>query len=116
MSQRVRRTVLGITAALIALLSAGPAFAHGFTSTVYVHITANEGGHVRTALELEYDLFVVSTADYEDDDPLFKAGTAAFDAGDTDAQAAALNAHAKSAVAYVAERFSVTTDRMACTP
>jgi hypothetical protein len=120
MSQRVRRTVvgivIGISAVVIALLSAGPALAHGFTSTVYVHVTAGGEDHVRTTLELEYDLFVVSTADYEDDDPLFKAGTAAFDAGDTDAQAAALNAHAKSAVAYVAERFSVTTDRKACTP
>ncbi|GII59305.1 hypothetical protein Pth03_76940 [Planotetraspora thailandica] len=116
MSQLVRRTFIGITAAVIVLLSAAPAFAHGFTSTVYVHITGGGVGHVRTALELEYDLYVVSTADYEKDDPLFKAGTAAFDDGDTEAQAAALNAHAESAVKYVTERFTVTSDGKACTP
>ena len=101
---------------MIAFLSVGPAFAHGFTSTVYVHVTAGDEGHVRTKLELEYDLFVVSAADYEDDDPLFRAGTAAFDAGDTNGQAAALNAHAESAVTYVTKRFSVTSDGQACTP
>ncbi|MFG1879159.1 HupE/UreJ family protein [Sphaerisporangium sp. NPDC049003] len=116
MSKRVRHTVAVITAAVIVLLGAGPALAHGFTSTVYVHLTAGDGGHVRTMLELEYDLFVVSAADYEDDDPLFKAGTAAFDARDTDGQAAALNTHAESAVTYVTERFSVTSDGKACTP
>ncbi|GAA1313905.1 hypothetical protein Psi02_64610 [Planotetraspora silvatica] len=120
MSQRVRRTVVGIviaiTAAVIALLSAGPALAHGFTSTVYVHVAAGDDGHVRTTLELEYDLFVVSAADYEKDDSLFKAGTAAFDAQDTEGQAAALNAHTQSAVKYVAERFSVASGGKACTP
>ncbi|MGC4859729.1 hypothetical protein ACLQ23_10765 [Micromonospora sp. DT41] len=34
-------------------------------------------------MELEYDLLVVSAADAGDDDPLFRAGTAAFEAGDT---------------------------------
>ncbi|MEU8268315.1 HupE/UreJ family protein [Sphaerisporangium sp. NPDC049002] len=116
MPKRVRRTLAVITSAMIVLLSAGPVLAHGFTSTVYVHVAAGDGGHVRTTLELEYDLFVVSAADYEDDDPLFKAGTAAFDAGDTGAQAAALNTHAKSAVTYVTERFSVTSDGKACAP
>jgi len=61
-----------------------------------------------TALELEYDLLVVSAADYEHDDPLFRTGNAAFEAGDTAAQRAALNAHTASALAYVTDRFSVT--------
>ncbi|GAA4572269.1 HupE/UreJ family protein [Planotetraspora kaengkrachanensis] len=115
MSRLVRRVVIGITAAVITLLSAAPAFAHGFTSTVYVNVAGGDAGHVRTTLELEYDLLVVSAADYEKDDPLFQAGTAAFDAQDTQAQAAALNAHTQSAVKYVTDRFSVASGGRACT-
>ena len=117
MSQRVRRTIVGITAAVIAFLSAGqPASAHGFTSTAYVDVAEGNEGHIRTKLGLEYDLFVVSAADYEDDDPLFKTGNAAFETGGAKEQSAALNAHAESAVRYVTERFSVTSDGRACTP
>ncbi|MEU8259190.1 HupE/UreJ family protein [Micromonospora sp. NPDC048999] len=120
MSTRVRRaavaTVVGVIAAVSVVLSAGPALAHGFTSTVYVHVTEGDGERVRTKLELEYDLYVVSAADYQRDDPLFRTGIAAFDAGDTAGQAAALTAHAKSAVGYVAERFSVTSGGRPCTP
>jgi hypothetical protein len=109
-------TVVGIIAGVIAFLNAGPALAHGFSSTVYASITAGDDGHIRTKLGLEYDLLVVSAADYEDDDSLFQAGTAAFDAGDTDGQAAALNTHAESAVKYATERFSVTSHGAACVP
>ncbi|MFJ2648550.1 HupE/UreJ family protein [Streptomyces sp. NPDC087420] len=117
MSPRVRRVIIGITAALIVFLgTAQPASAHGFSSTVYVDVAAGDDGHIRTRLKLEYDLFVVSTADFEGDDALFRTGTAAFDAGDTPRQAAALNAHTKSAVAYVTRRFSVTSGGKACTP
>ncbi|MFE4368659.1 HupE/UreJ family protein [Streptomyces sp. NPDC056835] len=117
MSRHLRRALVGVTAAVIALLSVGPsAQAHGFTSTVYADVTAGDGGHIRTKLELEYDLFVVSAADSENDDPLFRTGNAAFEDGDTDAQAAALNAHAKSAVSYVTKRFSVTSGGAACAP
>ncbi|MFE2746654.1 HupE/UreJ family protein [Streptomyces scopuliridis] len=120
MSRHLRRALVGVTAAMIALLSVGPsAQAHGFTSTVYADVTSGEAGHIRTKLELEYDLFVVSAADSEDDDSLFRTGNAAFEDGDTDAQAAALNAHAKSAVSYVTKRFSVasvTSDGAACAP
>ncbi|MEU3452319.1 HupE/UreJ family protein [Micromonospora sp. NPDC006766] len=119
MSTRVRRAavavVVGVIAAVSAVLSAGPASAHGFTSTVYVHVTEGDEGRVRTKLELEYDLFVVSAADYQRDDPLFKAGIAAFDAGDTAGQAAALTAHATSAIGYVTERFNVTSGGRPCT-
>ncbi|GAA0403158.1 hypothetical protein Acor_33640 [Acrocarpospora corrugata] len=116
MSHRMRAAVLGISLAAAAFLSAGPALAHGFTSTVYVDITAGDGGHLRTTLGLEYDLFVVSTADSEKDDPLYQTGIAAFEAGDTDGQAAALNAHAKQAVAYVTKRFSIASADQPCAP
>ncbi|MEU3182938.1 HupE/UreJ family protein [Streptomyces sp. NPDC006923] len=117
MSQRVRLGIIGIAAAVITFLGVGqPAFAHGFSSVVYAQVTTGDEGHIRTTLKLEYDLFVASAADYEDDDPLFRTGNAAFDAGDTTGQAAALNAHAKSAVKYVTDRFSVSLDGTACTP
>ncbi|MFF7898343.1 HupE/UreJ family protein [Streptomyces sp. NPDC088817] len=117
MSSRVRRALVGITAAVIAFLGLGqPASAHGFSSVVYVHITGGDGGRVRTVLELEYDLFVVSAADAEHDDPLFRAGTAAFEAEDARAQAAAIESHSDSAVRYVTERFSVGARGKACTP
>ncbi|MFJ6213745.1 HupE/UreJ family protein [Streptomyces sp. NPDC092296] len=116
MSRRVRCLIIGIAAAVITLLGAGqPALAHGFSSTVYAQLTAGDNGQLRTRLELEYDLFVVSAADFQHDDALFRTGNAAFDDGDTAAQAAALNAHAESAVTYVTERFSVTSNGKACT-
>ncbi|KUL32612.1 HupE/UreJ family protein [Actinoplanes awajinensis] len=101
---------LGVAATATVLLSAAPALAHGFSSTVYVDVTAGDAGRVRTAVELEYDLFIVSAADYESDDPLFRAGTDAFEAEDTVAMGAALNAHRESAVRYVTERFGISSD------
>ncbi|MFF4761795.1 HupE/UreJ family protein [Streptomyces sp. NPDC001292] len=98
------------------LLGAVPALGHGFSSTVYAGLTSPEAGHVRTELRLEYDLLVVSAADYEKDDPLFRAGTAAFDDGDAKEQAAALDGHAESVIAYVTRRFGVTAGGRACTP
>ncbi len=118
MSGQIRRTVIvavvGIAAAILSLVGAGPAWAHGFSSTVYAKITAGDDGHIRTALELEYDLLVVSAADSGHDDPLFRAGTAAFEAGDTAGQAAALHTHAESTLRYVTDRFSVTSKGAAC--
>jgi hypothetical protein len=116
MSGRVRTAVVSVVAAAIVVLSAEPALAHGMSSTVYADVTAGADGHVRTRLELEYDLFVVSTADAEHDDALFQTGNAAFDAGDTPAQAAALNAHRVSTAAYVAGHFTVAADGADCTP
>ncbi|MEU5562870.1 HupE/UreJ family protein [Micromonospora musae] len=120
MSQRIRRSlaagVVGLAAVVITLLSTGPAFAHGFTSTVYGDVTAGDEGHVRTKLELEYDLFVVSAADYEKDDPLFQQGQPAFDDRDMPGMAVALNAHKKSAVGYVTNRVSVTSNGATCAP
>jgi hypothetical protein len=110
MLQRGLSSVLA--AAALLLLTAGSASAHGFSSVVYVDATSPERGHVRTVLGLEYDLLVVSAADAENDDPLFKQGTAAFDDGDAKEQAAALDAHAATILAYVSKRFGVH----ACTP
>src|ERR1700754_2086770 len=115
-SRTCRSVVIAIAAAAILFLSAVPALAHGFSSTVYVDVSSSDDGHVRTKLELEYDLYVVSTADYEDSDPLFRAGTAAFDNGDTAGQKAALDTYADPAVRYVTKRFSVTSDGATCTP
>ncbi|WP_244298680.1 HupE/UreJ family protein [Micromonospora cremea] len=117
---RVRRTVIaivvGTAAAVIPLLGGESASAHGFSSTVYAKITPGDEGHIRTAVELEYDLLVVSAADSGDDDPLFQEGTAAFDAGDSEAQAASLNKHAETTLRYVADRFAVTSKGAACQP
>ena len=105
-----------VLAALAVLHSAAPALAHGFSSTVYADLTSPGTGQVRAELGLEYDLLVVSAADYQKDDPLFKAGTAAFEAHDSAAQAAALEAHDASVLAYVTRRFGVTADGAACAP
>jgi hydrogenase/urease accessory protein HupE len=112
----LRRCAYLLTAVVAAiLLSAAPASAHGFSSTVYVDLTAPATGLVRAELGLEYDLLVVSAADYEKDDPLFKLGTAAFDSQDATRQAAALEAHAASVRKYVTDRFGISAGGQACT-
>ncbi|WLS47171.1 HupE/UreJ family protein [Micromonospora profundi] len=120
MSGHVRRSVVavaaGIALAVFPFLDVKAASAHGFSSTVYAKIIAGDEGHIRTAVELEYDLLVVSAADAGDDDPLFRAGTAAFEAGDTEAQAAALKAHTATVLRYVADRFSIDAGGAACRP
>jgi hypothetical protein len=108
-------TVVASAAAGVLLLTA-PAIAHGFSSVVYADVTSPAKGHVRTALGLEYDLLVVSAADSENNDALFREGTAAFEDGDPARQAAALDDHADSIVKYVTERFDVTAEGTACTP
>lgn len=103
-------------ASLVVLAAPPPAQAHGFTSVVYADLTSPERGHVRAELGLEYDLLVVSAADAEHADPLFRAGTTAFESGDLDQQAVALEGHLDAVVAYVGDRFAVTADGTACTP
>jgi hypothetical protein len=99
------------------LLTPASSFAHGFSSVAYVDVTSPGQGHVRTELGLEYDLLVVSAADTQKDDPLFQAGTAAFEDGDPAEQAAALEAHAASVNAYVTRRFGVGVHAgAACAP
>ena len=114
---RVRSLILAATTAGVLLVPAVSAHAHGFSSVVYADVTSPERGHVRTVLGLEYDLLVVSAADAEKDDPLFRAGTAAFEDEDAAEQAAAVDAHADTIVAYVSKRFGVTVEGGgACTP
>lgn len=117
MSRIVRRVAAVLAAALLCLLgAAGTAPAHGFTSTVYAHVTRGEDDRLRVGVEVEYDLLVVSAADAEHDDSLFRSGTAAFDAGDAAAQKAALEAHRRSVLAYVTDRLAVTAQGGSCEP
>ncbi|WP_149202716.1 HupE/UreJ family protein [Actinotalea subterranea] len=98
----------------VVVLGAGPAGAHGFTSTVYADVTSAGAGAVRTELDLEYDLLVVSAADAQDDDALFQDGTAAFEAADLTWQAEALAGHPETVLAYVTERFTVAAGGADC--
>jgi hypothetical protein len=114
MSRPVRTAVLIAAFLGITIFGAAPAQAHGFSSVVYADVTRSDDGHVRTKVELEYDLFIVSTADALQDDPLFRAGTAAFDGRDDGEMAAAINSHADNAVRYVTDRFSVGSAGRTC--
>jgi hypothetical protein len=121
--QTPRRLVPARDALAVALLAGGllagalgPAAAHGFSSVVYADVTSPERGHVSTQLGLEYDLLVVSTAEYQHDDDLFQAGTAAFDGGDRAEQAAALTDHLESVLGYVTPRFAVSSRGETCEP
>uniref|UniRef100_UPI0021D9A6C3 HupE/UreJ family protein n=1 Tax=Cellulomonas sp. RIT-PI-Y TaxID=3035297 RepID=UPI0021D9A6C3 len=73
-------------------------------------------GVVRAELGLEYDLLIVSAADAEQDDPLFRAGTAAWEAGDADAQTAVLADHRDAVFGYVSDRFTIASAGQDCTP
>jgi hydrogenase/urease accessory protein HupE len=112
----VQAFAVAMCAAVAVVLSGAPALAHGFASTVYADLASPEQGHVRVALGLEYDLLVVSAADAEHDDPLFRQGNAAFEDRDTAAQTAALTGHSASVAGYVTERFRVTAEGQTCAP
>ena len=94
-------------------LSAAPAEAHGFSSVVYVDVTAPNAGHVQAQLDLEYDLLVVSAADYVHDRVFFDDGMAVFETGN---EASALTAHQSTVVAYATERFTVSANATSCVP
>ena len=110
--------LLAVCASLmLGLFTAGPASAHGFSSTVYVDIRAGEqAGHVRSTLDLEYDLFIVSVADQQHDDPLYRAGMPAWDRADLAGQEKALNDHADNAITYLTHRFAISVAGTDCTP
>ncbi len=95
------------------LLPAAAAEAHGFSSVVYVDASAAPDGAVRTTLDLEYDLLVVSAAENEKDQALFEQGMDLFETGE---EATAMNAHADTVVAYVTKRFTVSSGGEACEP
>ena len=105
--------VAALATALGVLLPATVAQAHGFSSTVYADVSSPADGTVRTQLELEYDLLVVSAAEKEHDQALFDDGTKLFETGD---EATAMNAHAATVVAYVTDRFTVAADGAICRP
>lgn len=117
--RRSRPVVLMLLAAFVAvqLLTAASAVAHGFSSVVYVDMTSPEKGHVAVTMGLEYDLLVVSAADTQHDDALFRAGTPAFNDHDNDAEAAALREHMPAVMAYINSHQRLTVkDGAACTP
>ena len=112
-----RLTILAALSALtVSVLLPGlaaPAAAHGFTSTVYADASTPEPGVVRTELGLEYDLLVVSAAEYEDDRAFFDEGMAVWETGD---EPTALAAHEDTVLGYVTDRFEVTADGETCAP
>jgi hypothetical protein len=112
----VLRALLVPAAVVLVALGVLPAGAHGFSSVVYLDMTSPEHDVVRTELALEYDLLVVSAADLEGVDALYQDGTAAFEDGDAAEQAAALDAHASTVLAYVTERFTVASGGETCAP
>ncbi len=120
-SIRPRATAAGIAMCIVALLALlvaplfapAPAEAHGFSSVVYVEASDSPESGVRAVLELEYDLLVVSVADFEDAPAFFDDGMAVFETGE---EASALNAHADEIVAYVTKRFVVRAGGDACDP
>lgn len=112
----VRTILIAVLALCASSLPADMATAHGFTSVVFADVSAANSGHVRAEVQLEYDLLVVSAADAEGDDALFRDGTAAFESGDAAAQAAALENHDDTVMAYLDERFTVTAGGAVCAP
>ena len=114
------RVVLPMSALVAVLVTptfaSGPALAHGFSSVVYVDASESGGDTVRTTIDLEYDLLVVSVAENEDAPQFFKDGMAAFEYGDDAEQATTLDAHADDIVSYVTTRFAVSAGDEACEP
>lgn len=113
-----RVVVLFAVATVLAapILASAPAVAHGFSSVVYVDASESGEDGVRTTLDLEYDLLVVSVAENESAPQFFDDGMDAFQYGDETEQAAALDAHADEIVSYVTERFTVSGGGEQCAP
>ncbi|MGW4931263.1 HupE/UreJ family protein [Agromyces sp. NPDC004153] len=105
--------VTSLIAASLISLSASPADAHGFSTVVYANASSTGNDAVRTELELEYDLLVVSVADYEDAPQVFEDGMDVFQTGD---EKSALDAHADEIVDYVTDRFEVSAAGQPCVP
>jgi hydrogenase/urease accessory protein HupE len=118
MSRRVLRVALTVLvaagASILGGLVATSADAPGYPSVLFADVTAGVAVNVRTQLQLEYDLLVVSAADAEHDDPLFQAGTAAFDGGGDAERVQALANHEASVLEYITDRFRITSGGDAC--
>ena len=114
---RVALASSALVAAFVApALASAPASAHGFSSVVHVDASEPDSDTVRTTIELEYDLLVVSVAENEDAPAFFDDGMEAFEYGDEAEQAAAAEAHADEIASYVTQRFTVSADGAACGP
>lgn len=121
-SRRRRASTLLVGAAALAAvvsslggLGAMAASAHGMSSVVYADIAEGAAPrHFDVELQLEYDLLVVSAADSESVDPLFQDGTEAWEYGDADEQATTLDTYADTALAYVSDRFTVSSGGAQC--
>ena len=105
-----------VAAALGALLAtAGDADAHGFSSVVYVDLSAPSQTRVHAALNLEYDLMEVSVARSEKDDAFYQEGQPAWDNGDFPGMVKAVQDHRASLTGYVLDRFAVSAQGTTCT-
>ncbi|MWB97939.1 HupE/UreJ family protein [Agromyces seonyuensis] len=113
-ARRLAAATLAALAATVALLGpASVAGAHGFTSTVYASATQVSDTRIEAALDLEYDLLVVSAAEAAGDDDFFEQGMALFETG---REAEALADHLDTVVAYATDRFEVAAGGADCTP
>jgi hypothetical protein len=113
------RRIVGIAAAMVVLVvftGAATASAHNFANVVYVDLSSPEPGHVRAELQLDSYLLVQSATDYAQDIPLGELGAETQSNKDLPAQAAALDAHADSVLAYVNHYFAVSAKGQPCTP
>lgn len=112
-----RRVCIVVVVVFIGMfLGAGSSRAHNFASVVYVDLTSPEPGHVRAELRLDSYLLVVSATDYTQDVELGQAGSEAQSNQDMPAQAAALEAHADSVLAYVNAHFVISAASTRCDP
>src|SRR5215471_3600213 len=115
----VRRAPLFVAAVLAALVvfSGERAEAHGFTSVVYADVTSAREDHVGVRLGLEYDLLLVSVASSEHDDPFYRQGQPAWDAGDYPSMVRAAQDHSASIAKYLAQHLTMKTGAGGvCTP
>ena len=113
---RLRRhaaAALLLLAGVATVLTAQPAAAHGFSTTVFADASSPQEGVVRVTLGLEYELLVVSVADSEKAPQLYEDGEAVFQTGD---EITALGPHTPEILRYVDDRFTVTTTTGECTP
>ena len=101
---RLLLTLVG--AALMLVIGAGPAGAHGSMTTARVTVSAAEGTDVIAEVEVEYDLLMKSAWLREE----------AWGATDPAEQLRQLDANRAGVAAYVSERFQVAYDDVRCTP
>lgn len=95
-----------VGAALVLVIGAAPAGAHGAMTTARVTVSAAEGTDVIAEIEVEYDLLMKSAWLRED----------AWGATDPAEQLRQLEANQADVAAYVSERFQVAHDDVRCRP